>query len=339
MPTIRVGVPTAVELRSQLDLDAWDATRGVLASLAHVELLDVDASPWIDAGLLLYGGPWVAERYAAVGAFVETAPPDVDPVVAAIITGARDHSAREAYEAQYRLAALARAAAQRFADVDLIVLPTTSGVATLAEVAADPVGRNAELGRFTNGVNLLDHAAVAVPGIDRADGWPFGLSLIGPAWSDDLLVDLAQRFLEEGDVVGDVGGPFASAGGVDVVVVGAHLTGQPLNGQLLEHGARFVRSSATTPSYRLFAMNTVPPKPALVHTGDANGSSIEVEVWRMPTAEVGTFSQRIPAPLGLGRVELRDGSAPTGFIAEPRAMVDAVDITSFGGWRAYLASR
>ncbi len=339
MPTLVVGVPVIdTAFRSPEDAEAWRSSVAALGLLDHVELVHVDISALIDAGDLLYGGPWVAERYAAVGSFLDAEPPDADPTVSGIIRAARRYSAVAAYTAGYRLAEIARRAAELWTVADVLMLPTTSGVATLEEVAADPVGRNNELGRFTNGVNLLDLSAVAVPGCDRSDGWPFGVSLVGRAWAEPTLLDLAARL--GGEIVGPGAPPFAGPSTVDIVVVGAHLRGQPLNWQLTERGGRFVRSATTAPVYRLYSLDgSSPPKPALVHVDtDDDGAAIEVEVWRLPAAEVGGFTQYIPAPLGLGRIELDDGSQTTGFIAEPRAVRGATDITSFGGWRAFLAT-
>ena len=339
MPTLVVGVPAIdAAFRSSQDLAAWRSSVAALGMLDHVELVDVDIDALIEAGDLLYGGPWVAERYAAVGSFLDTEPSDADPTVSGIIRGARRHSAVDAYKAGYRLAEIAGRAAEMWTVADVLMVPTTSGVATLEEVAADPVGRNNELGRFTNGVNLLDLSAVAVPGCDRSDGWPFGVSLIGRAWAEPTLIDLAARLGAE-DGGPDVA-PFAGPSTVDVVVVGAHLRGQPLNWQVTDRGGRFVRATATAPVYRLYAIAGSPPmRPALVHVGaDAGGASIEVEVWRLPAAEVGAFMLQIAPPLGLGRVELADGTQSVGFIAEPRAVRGATDITTHGGWRAFLAT-
>ena len=339
MPTLVVGVPAIdAAFRSSQDLAAWRSSVAALGMLDHVELVDVDISALIEAGDLLYGGPWVAERYAAVGSFLDTEPSDADPTVSGIIRGARRHSAVDAYKAGYHLAEIAGRAAEMWTVADVLMVPTTSGVATLEEVAADPVGRNNELGRFTNGVNLLDLSAVAVPGCDRSDGWPFGVSLIGRAWAEPTLIDLVARLGAE-DGGPDVA-PFAGPSTVDVVVVGAHLRGQPLNWQVTDRGGRFVRATATAPVYRLYAIAGSPPmRPALVHVGaDGGGASIEVEVWRLPAAEVGAFMLQIAPPLGLGRVELADGTQSVGFIAEPRAVRGATDITIHGGWRAFLAT-
>ena len=338
MPTVRVGVPNQVETATDLDAQAWAASVAQLESLPFVEMVEVDLDSFVEAGKLLYEGPWVAERYAAVGRFLETSPGDADPTVAGIVAGAAGRTAVEAYEAQYRLAELRQRTNETWSQADIIMTPTTPGVATLAEVAADPVGRNSALGLYTNFVNLLDLAAIAVPGIDRSDGWPFGVTFVAQAWAEELLVDLAQRFTGQSET----SLPFSGSGGLDVVVVGAHLAGQPLNWQLTDHGGRFVRSARTTPNYQLLALGGPGiAKPALVRVDDnaQSAAPIEVEVWRLPTTAFGIFAQYIPAPLGLGRVQLDDGTSPTGFIAESIASTDATDITHFGGWRAFLASQ
>lgn len=338
-PRFVVGVPASVETATDADATAWAASVERLEALPFVDVETVDLQPFIEVGQMLYNGPWVAERFAAVGEFLATDPADADPTVASIISNANGRTAVEAYEAQYRLAEIRRRTEPVWQRVDALMTPTTPGVATLAEVANDPVGRNSALGTYTNFVNLLDLAGIAVPGVDRDDGWPFGVTFLGPAWSEELLVDLAGRFVGESQAEAP---PSPGSGGVDVVVVGAHLEGQPLNWQLTDHGGRFVRAARTTPNYLLYALEGgAIAKPALVRTaaGEPGTSAIEVEVWRLPAGEVGRFTQYIPEPLGLGRVQLEDGSAPTGFIAESIASEAATDVTHHGGWRTYLAQR
>lgn len=336
-PTLRVGLPRRVELATSADEEAWHSSVEQLAALEYVEIVEVEIDDLIEAGNMLYDGPWVAERYAAVGRFLETGPADANPTVASTITGAKGRTAVEAYEAHYRLGELRRRSDQTWDRVDVLMVPTTPGVATLAEVRADPVGRNSALGTYTNWVNLLDQCAVAVPGVDRDDGWPFGVTFLAPAWADDTILDLSARYT--GETLDP--NPFANRGGIDIVVVGAHLEGQPLNWQLTEHGGHLVRSARTTSNYRLYALGGPGlAKPALVRVDDDDEpgvAAIEVEVWRLPASEVGAFTQYIPAPLGLGRVHLDDGTAPTGFIAEAAAMKGATDITTYGGWRSYLS--
>jgi len=212
----------------------------------------------------------------------------------------------------------------------VLLLPTTPGPATIAEVEADPIGRNARLGRYTTFANLLDTAVISVPGADRRDGLPFGLSIVGPAWSDEDVATFGARVLgEPASIVDDDALPIA--------VVGAHLRGQPLNGALRSLRASFECTTATSSAYRLYELPGGPPRrPGLVRSD--GGAEVEVEVWRVPRSRVGDLLATIPSPLGLGSVELRDGSVVHGFLCEAAAVGAAVDITAFGGWRAYLAA-
>ncbi len=330
-----IGVPAAFP-------DGWldEATETAFAaaverlrSLGH-ETVTVDLGPFLEAGAFLYGGPLVAERYVAVGEAIAGYPDDADPTVAAIISGGARWSAAEAYATEYRLVELRRAVAPVFDVIDVLALPTTPGIARLADVAADPKGANERLGRFTTFVNLLDLACVAVPMGMRPDGVPAGLQLIGPAWSDDALAAAAAEFVGEPAPPPTLPAPAE----VPFVVVGAHLTGQPLNGQLTERGARLLRATTTAPSYRLYAMtDAVPPKPAMVRD-EQHGATVAVEVWAMPVDQLGSFLTLVPPPLCLGTLELADGSWCKGFLSEPRATVGATDITHHGGWLAYRAT-
>jgi allophanate hydrolase len=271
---------------------------------------------------MLYQGAFVAERYTAVGSFVDKLTSEggegLDPTVAGIITRARDIPAHQLFADQAKLAALRAHALAELADADALLLPTAPGHPTLAEVAADPLGVNARLGRFTNSTNLFDLAAVAVPA-GEVSGLPFGVMLIGPAFTDERLAGIARALEPE----------------TYVAVVGAHLSGQPLNRQLLALGARLDRSTTTAPLYRLHALRTDPPKPGLVHVGKG-GAAIETEVWRLPAQGLGRLLTALPRPMALGSVELADGSRVPGFLCEPGALTDARDITSYGGWRPYL---
>ncbi len=330
--TISVGIPTTVQTSSDADQAAWEAAVERLSQTPNVECVEFDVEPFVEVGNMLYGGPWVAERYSAVGEFLDASPDGADPVVTSIISSASAYSAVDAYEAQYRLAELRSVTERSWEGIDVLFVPTTPGVATLAEVENDPVGRNSELGVYTNFVNLLDLAAIALPADDRADGLPFGVSFIGPAWSEGLLGEVAKRFGDR-DYVPNLDG---GRGATDVVVVGAHLAGQPLNWQLTDIGGSLVRATTTAPEYRLHALTDgAIPKPALERV-TSGGARIEVEVWRIPTSRVGTLLSQIPEPLGLGRLHLADDSWVTGFIGEPVASLGAEDITHLGGWRAFV---
>lgn len=272
---------------------------------------------------MLYEGAFVAERYASVGEFVDKGAPDLDPTVAAVIAGARDLPAHRLYADRARLATLRARALDALGDADALLLPTTPGHPTLAEVEADPLGANARLGRFTNSTNLFGLAAVAVPA-GTVDGLPFGVMLIGPAHTEDRLARIAALITEPP---------------VHLVVVGAHLTGQPLNPQLLGLGAFHVRTTRTAPAYRLHALPTTPPKPGLVHVRDGTGAAVEAELWELPAAALGALVAALPRPMAIGAVALADGTSAPGFLCEPDALAGAQDITRYGGWRDYLASR
>ena len=330
------GIPKDLSALAEImDPDALRAYRNVIEGLSKVwTVVEIDLAPYLEAGRLLYGGPLVAERTAAVGEFLSVDPPGLDPTVASIIRGGASFTAVEAYGNEYRVLDLRRRVDADWSTIDAIVLPTTPGVATLADVAAEPVGANMRLGTFTTFVNLLDLAGVAIPIGTRADGLPFGVQLIGPAWTDEALADAAQLLLGE---------PEMSEGARDeeqlITVVGAHLQGMPLNHQLTSRGARLVAVTETAESYRLYALaGTVPPKPGLLRVAEG-GRSIVVEVWAMSVAEFGSFTAEIPRPLGIGSVELADGTVCKGFICEPDGFTGGTDISEFGGWRAYRAAQ
>ncbi len=335
--SFRFGVPAAAQLQFFDDSEAAGLYRQAVASLESLggEKVEIDFAPFRAAADLLYSGPWVAERLAALGDFVPT-----DPTVRSIITGASRHTAVDAYRATYRLADLRRATEAEWRRMDVLVLPTTGTIYTHEQVAADPVGRNTNLGYYTNFVNLLDLAAVAVPAGFRANGLPFGISVIGPAFSDEALLTVADRYHR---VQAAVPGPQVEPerwppGCVQLAVVGAHLSGEQLNWQLTERGARRMKTCRTAPGYRLFALDrTVPPKPGLVRDDTFRGPGIEVEVWAMPEDRFGSFVAEVPPPLGIGSVLLDSGETVKCFIAEPYAIVGATEITRFGGWRGYLS--
>ncbi|MFN9481016.1 MAG: allophanate hydrolase [Betaproteobacteria bacterium] len=342
----RLGVPQAPEFFGDAQQARCFAAACERARALGLELVPLDFAPLHEAARLLYDGPWVAERHAAIRAFFDAQPQALDPTVRAVIGRAREFSATDAFAAQYRLAALARTADALWTQVDALVVPTAPTIYTIAQVQADPIALNSRLGHYTNFVNLLDMAALAVPDALRADGLPFGVTLIGPAWSDRALAALGARWQRAADLpLGATAHPqpappaarTVSAGAVLVAVVGAHLTGMPLNAQLTERGAVCVARTTTAPRYRLHALaDTVPPKPGLQRV--ESGAAIEVEVWEMPLAHFGSFVAAVPPPLAIGSLELADGSWVKGFVCEPQALVAAPDISHYGGWRAYMAA-
>lgn len=336
-----VGVPRDMTALAELmEPDALRAYEHLLELAAKQwTLVSVDLDPFLAAGALLYGGPMVAERTAAVGQFLAEKPEGTDPTVAAIILSGSKYSAVEAYKDDYRLAGLRAATAPTWDTVDMLLLPTTPGVATLDDVARDPVGANIRMGTFTTFMNLLDLAGIAIPIGWRPDGLPFGVQLVGPAWTDDAIADAAQLLLGEHEPEHEhVHAASARLGEQLIVVVGAHLSGMALNHQLTTRKARRVHTTTTAPNYRLFALaGTVPPKPGLRRV-EQEGHSIKVEVWALATEAFGSFVAEIPAPLGIGSIELVDGSWCKGFICEPIGFANATDITDFGGWRAYRSA-
>ena len=313
--------------------------------------ISIDYTPLAKAADLLYNSALVAERYAAIRPFFDAHETEVMEPVRSIIARGRDYSAADLYAAQTLLRSYGQQAGAMWNDIDVLLVPTAPTHYRLAQMQADPVVLNRNLGEYTNFVNLLDYAAIAIPSSIRADGLPFGVTLIGPCGSDWQLADLGQRLhhstgLKQGFTSSNL--PVAQSiraqtaikneVTIPVAVVGAHLTGMPLNGQLLERGAQLAQTTTTASHYRLYALpDTTPPKPGLQRVA-SGGAAIAVEVWDVPVAQVGSFLALIPAPLGLGKVELADGSWVTGFICEGFAFDAAQDVTPFGGWRAYMQS-
>ena len=336
-PVVGVPAPEALGPLAPGWAEAFETAIDRLTG-AGAQVRRVDIAPLLAAARLLYEGAFVAERYAAVGEFVANHPDDVDPVVGAIIGKAAAPSAHELFADMARLDELGLAARTALAGTDVLLLPTTTRHPTLAEVAADPVGVNSDLGRFTNFANLLDMAALAVPA-GEADGLPFGVQLVGPAFSDGLLAGVAELLAESSEPMGLGSVPRASGPreSVPLAVVGAHLGGQPLNHQLVDRGGRLVATTTTAPAYRLFALDTTPAKPGLVRVADG-GAPIRAEVWELPTTGFGDFVASVPAPLAIGKVLLADGSEVSGFLCEPAALDGALDITASGGWLAHLAA-
>lgn len=289
--------------------------------------LEIDFTPFREAARLLYEGPWVAERYAALQDFIENNAAAFVPVTREIISKGIFPTAVAAFQAEYRLQALRRETAAVWDTIDLLVTPTAGTIYRIAEVEADPISLNTNLGYYTNFMNLLDLAALALPAGFTPTGLPFGITLAAPAFSDDGLLALAARFSSLDDQQP-----------LQVAVCGAHLRGLPLNRQLLELGGRFVREARTAPSYRFFALESEPPKPGLLYSR-SGGAAIDLEVWELPAAGLGQLLASIPAPLGLGKVMLEDGSSVTCFLVEAAAVEQAREITSFGGWKNYLGSK
>ena len=338
----RFGIPAPAQLEFFGDEDAAALYQRAIAALETLggQKVEIDFTIFRAAADLLYSGPWVAERLAALLPFVESHAAEMHPVVREIVAGAAKYSAVQAFQAEYRLRELRRASEAEWQKMDVLMLPTTGTIYTHEAIAADPIRLNSNLGYYTNFVNLLDLAAVAVPAGLRPNGLPFGISLIGPAFSDEALLVVADRFHR---AQGTIPGPPVELetmppGSVALAVVGAHLSGQPLNWQLTERGARLIRSCRTAPEYRLYKIEgAVPSKPGLVRDPEFTGPGIEVEVWAIPEDRFGGLVAAVPAPLGIGKATLEDGEVVSCFICEPYAVPGAAEITRYGGWRHYMA--
>ncbi|MEU9044849.1 MULTISPECIES: allophanate hydrolase [unclassified Kitasatospora] len=306
------------------------------------ETVVTDVSPLLEAARLLYDGALVAERYAAVGEFIARDPEAADPIVAGIILAAAALPAHALAADQERLDHFRAATARLLAGFDALLLPTTTEHPTIAAVQADPVGINKRLGTYTNFVNLLDLAAVAVPA-GKADGSLFGISIITRAFDDQTGLDLAARLIEarlieeSGESAGQARVPLPGTG-VDLAVFGAHRHGQPLNHQLTRLGARYTGDVRTAAAYRLTALATEPPKPGVIHVGPDSGGAISGERWTLSPAALGHFLAELPAPMSLGRIRLDDGSWVLGFQCDPHTAASGTDITHHGDWLAYLAT-
>ncbi|MEE4571519.1 allophanate hydrolase [Pseudomonas alliivorans] len=340
----RFGVPRAQ------DLEFFGCIQGPLLfsdAIDHLtalggEAVTLDLSPFLEAASLLYDGPWVAERYSVAGQLMEENPAAVLPVIRAVLAKAPAVTGVETFRAQYRLQALKAICDKALEGVDCVVTPSIGRPMTSAELLAEPVLRNSELGYYTNFVNLLDYAAVAVPSTFMDNGLPWGVTLFGRAFTDQYLLSLADAF-QRHTALPLISGNTPSApttvarnDRVRLVVCGAHLDGLALNGQLKQRGARLLEATQSSPDYQLYALAGGPPfRPGMVRVAEG-GVAIEVEVWELPSAELGSFLTGIPAPLGLGKVQLADGRWETGFICEPYGLEGARNISELGGWRAYL---
>ena len=352
-PGLRVGLPApgALQFGDDDAATAWQAAVARLAELP-VATVEVDLDPFLAAGRLLYDGPWVAERWAAVGDFVRAHPEAVHPVVREVVSGGAHPSAADAFRGRYELAALARSTEAVWQAVDVLLLPTTPAFPTVAAMLADPVGLNSVLGRWTTFANLLDLAAVAVPSTLTPGGLPVGVSALGPAGTDDRLLAFAAAWERSTGLAAGATGhpvlgvPAAAAGAPEplsgdevlLTVVGAHMSGLPLHPQLQALGARFSAAVPTAPAYRLLALPGGPPsRPGLVRVAEG-GRSVAAETYRLPRAALGDLLVTVPAPLAIGTVDLADGTSTLGFVCEAVALGSAEDVTAAGGWRAHLAA-
>lgn len=312
------------------------------------EKIEIDFSPFLAAARLLYAGPWLAERYVAIEDIINHVPEQLLPVVREIIAPAKNINAADVYKAEYQMQHYRRLAHDSLNRVDFLVTPTAATIYTLAEIEAQPIALNSNLGYYTNYLNLLDCAAVAVPAGFLPNGLPWGLSLVAPALRDRKLLSFAHRWQQATELpLGALNysaepsttPSVVHADTIPLVVCGAHLQGLALNWQLTERAALLLETTFTSPHYRLYALPGGPPRrPGLVRDM-LRGDRIEVEVWALPKAQLGTLVAGVPAPLAIGKIELDDGRWLTGFVCEQYAIASAEEITALGGWRTYLSGQ
>jgi allophanate hydrolase len=346
---LRLGVPREGQLIFFGDKASEAAYHAALQrwTTLGATLVGLDLEPFYETARLLYEGPWVAERYLVIRNLLASSPEAIHPVTREItIAGAR-LSAVDTFAALYRLQALRRTAERAFANIDALVLPTAPTVYSTAQVLANPIELNSRLGTYTNFVNLLDLCGLALPASIRPDKIPFGITLLAPAGQDARLASIGRVFQADTKLtLGANGVPQpplvdmatrVSGDEIAIAVVGAHLSGMVLNGELKTLGGRLLEATVTAPDYRLYALNTTPPKPGMLRVEAGTGKSIELEIWALPAASFGKFVAAIPPPLSIGTVRLTDGRGVKGFIVEATDIDGAREISAFGGWRAFVA--
>jgi allophanate hydrolase len=347
---LRLGVPAGRQLQFFGNAAVEKQYRRAIEQLKSLgaSVVEIDFEPFLAVARLLYHGPWVAERLTTAGQLLADSPESIFPVTRSVLSAARKISGAETFEGIHALQKLRRQADLEWNKMDALLVPTAPTIYTIAQVEADPVQTNANLGYYTNFVNLLDLCALAAPAGFGADGLPIGVTLIAPAGQESALLEIGQRFHAAQQLpLGATGCPMpadepisqpAGPVGVRLAVVGAHLSGQPLNWQLKNRNARLIGAFRTAPRYRLYALpGTTPPKPGMIQCGEG-GASIELEVWEMSPEAFGSFVAAIPPPLGIGTITLENGERVKGFLCEEIAVRGARDISSFGGWLAFLAT-
>ncbi len=344
---IRIGIPISCQFLDNGQYQEAFTKALQIAKGLNVEFVPVDIDSFVKAGKLLYDGPWVSERFAVTEDFLNSNPNAFDTSVRQIILSGAPYSAAQGFRAIYQLKELEIETKKSWSKCDVILVPSAPNHPTIEDLKNHPIVKNSELGMYTNFVNLLRLCAIAVPSGFTKTGLPFGITLIAQEGSDNALLKLASQWqvlfelslgisnikgtLEEHTILETTKNDVTQ-----IAVVGAHLSGLPLNWQLTERRSRLVKVCKTAKSYRLFALpNTHPPKPGLIKC-PSDGVSIELEVYEMPSNQLGSFLNLIPPPLGLGNIELEDGSFVKGFICEQYAVHEAQDISNLGGWKSYI---
>jgi len=351
-PFVKLGVPRVAQRLFFGNQQFETEYEKALARLARLgcNLIEIDMTPFYEAAQLLYEGPWVAERALAAGSLLIDRPETIHPVTRRILQSGMQPSAMDAFRAFYKLEELCAVAAETFKTIDALALPTAPTAYTVEQVLADPIALNSRLGTYTNFVNLLDLCGLALPASITEAGVPFGITLLAPGGADARLAEIGGVFhadtqlplgaLKQSQPSFTPPANSPAQGEIAVAVVGAHLTGMPLNGELRALGARLLEPTKTAPDYRLYALTgTTPAKPGLLRVESGKGHPIAVEVWALSTRAFGDLAAAVPAPLSIGSVALADGRTIKGFLVEAVAINGAQDISTYGGWRAYLTTK
>ncbi|MEO8316989.1 MAG: allophanate hydrolase [Bradyrhizobium sp.] len=348
---LRLGVPRKGQLIFFGDVASEKAYGEALERWASLgaTLVEFDLEPFYETARLLYEGPWVAERYLVIRNLLASSPDSIHPVTREITAAGARLTAADTFASLYRLQALRRIADRAFANLDAVVLPTAPTAYSTAQVLANPIELNSRLGTYTNFVNLLDLCGLALPAAMRPDGIPFGITLLAPAGHDALLASIGRVFHADTNLKMGARGltqpplPAPTTGLVGdeiaIAVVGAHLSGMALNGELQALNGRLLEATTTATDYKLFALDTTPPKPGMQRVDAGTGSAIKLELWALSAAAFGKFVAAIPSPMAIGTIRLADGRSVKGFMVEPIAVTGARDISSFGGWRAFVAEK
>jgi allophanate hydrolase len=347
-PVFNLGVPRPGQLQFFGDHESESQFQKAVGRMARLggNIVEIDFSSFQEAGELLYNGPWIVERYAGLKPFVSSHPDECLPVIEQIFSTSSSYTAQDVFAALHRRRTLLMESRKIWRNIHAIMLPTTPTIYTRSQINADPIRLNTNLGYYTRFANLLDCCAISVPAAMRAGGLPFGMSLVGKAYDDHVITALAIRFhadtqLTMGASASPMPGQWAFAApvekhSIDIAVVGAHLSGQPLNYQLTSLEAQFVREARTAPCYQLSLLaNAKPVKPGLLRVS-SGGGAIKLEIWRMPRHRFGEFIALVPQPLSIGSITLEDSSIVKGFLCESIAAQEARDVTSYGGWREFL---
>jgi len=345
---LRLGVPRGGQLIFFGDKAAEAAYGDAIRRWAALgaEMVEFDMEPFYETARLLYEGPWVAERYLVIRNLLASSPDSIHPVTREIIAPGSRLTATETFSALYRLQGLRKIAERAFVNIDAIVLPTAPTVYTTRQVLANPIELNSRLGTYTNFVNLLDLCGLSLPASMRPDDIPFGITLLAPAGRDALLASIGRVFHADTKLVVGARGvpppqlsplPVAVGGDLAIAVVGAHMSGMALNGELRALGGRLIESAVTAADYSLYALPTTPPKPGMLRVEAGKGSAIELEIWALSASAFGQFVAAIPPPLSIGTIRLADGRNVKGFLVEAAGLDGARDISRFGGWRTYMA--